>query len=159
LNASSIVMVDDEPTTLDILAMYLKAEGYQNLVKVGDATRALETIRQKRADLVLLDIAMPGLSGLEILRIMREDSDLRSVPVVIFTSATDAETKREALELGADEFLAKPFDPSELSLRVRNTLTSSRGRKQEGKREEPGQLPCELQAVAERIVQTDGENE
>ena len=122
LKASKIVVVDDEPTTLEMIEMFLSAEGYENVVTVSDSTRALETIYQERAGLVLLDLSMPELDGLEILRILRDDSDLRSVPVVVFSSTTDPATKLQALELGAAEFLAKPVDPSELALRVRNTL-------------------------------------
>jgi len=123
LKASKIVVVDDEPTTLDMLEMFLQAEGYENIVLVNDSTRALETIFEERADLVLLDLMMPDIGGLEILRIMAEDGDLRSIPVVVFSSTSDHDVKLQALELGAAEFLAKPVDPSELALRVRNSLT------------------------------------
>ena len=84
----------------------------------------------ERPDLVLLDLMMPEIGGLEILRALRADEALASTPVIILTSATDPETKLAALELGASEFLAKPVDPSELALRLRNTLASKayRGR-------------------------------
>jgi diguanylate cyclase (GGDEF)-like protein len=75
-------------------------------------------------DVVLLDLMMPEVGGLDILRAMREDDELRRIPVVILTSSTDADTKLQALELGANDFLAKPVDPSELALRLQNTLAA-----------------------------------
>lgn len=114
--------MDDEPTTLEMIEMFLDAEGYENVVTVSDATRALQTISEAAADLVLLDLMMPGLGGIEILRLLRDDSRLSRIPVIAFSSTSDREKKLEALELGAAEFLAKPVDASELSLRVRNTL-------------------------------------
>jgi CheY-like chemotaxis protein len=123
LKTSTIVMVDDEPTTLDVVGMFLEDEGYENLVKVDDSTQALETIFEKRADLVLLDLGMPGIGGLEILRLMRADDDLAQIPVIILSSTSSSEAKLEALERGAADFLAKPVDPSELYTRVRNVLT------------------------------------
>jgi CheY-like chemotaxis protein len=122
LKQATIVVVDDEPTTLDMIEMFLQAEGYENVVTVSESTQALDTIYTKRADLVLLDLMMPEIGGLEILRTLREHSELGSIPVVVFSSTSDREVKLEALELGATEFLAKPVDPSELALRVRNTL-------------------------------------
>ena len=122
LKQATIVVVDDEPTTLDMIEMFLQAEGYENVVTVSESTQALDTIYTKRADLVLLDLMMPEIGGLEILRILREHSELGSIPVVVFSSTSDREVKLSALELGATEFLAKPVDPSELALRVRNTL-------------------------------------
>ncbi len=120
--SAKILMVDDEPTTLEILEMFLQAEGYENLIQLSDSTRALETVAEERPDLVLLDVMMPEIGGLEILRALRADEALASTPVIILTSATDPETKLAALELGATEFLAKPVDASELALRLRNTL-------------------------------------
>ncbi len=120
--SAKILMVDDEPTTLEILEIFLQAEGYENLIQLNDSTRALETVAEERPDLVLLDVMMPEIGGLEILRALRADEALASTPVIILTSATDPETKLAALELGATEFLAKPVDPSELALRLRNTL-------------------------------------
>ena len=120
LKTSKIVVVDDEPTTLDMLEMFLETEGYENVVTLSDSTRALDTIFSERADLVLLDLMMPEVDGLEILKAMSEDRKLRRIPVVVFSSSSDRDLKLQALELGAAEFLAQPVDPSELALRVRN---------------------------------------
>jgi len=124
LKGSTIMMVDDEPTTLDVLEMFLQGEGYEHFVTTSDSTRALELLRAEKPDVLLLDLMMPEVSGLDILRQVRSDRELRRIPVLILTSSSEAQTKLQALELGATDFLAKPVDPSELALRLRNTLAA-----------------------------------
>ena len=120
--SSLIMMVDDEPTTLDVLKMFLQGEGYENFVATTDSREALDLLKAENPDVVLMDLMMPHVNGLEILRSIRDDASLKHIPVLILTSSTDAETKLQALELGATDFLGKPVDPSELALRLRNTL-------------------------------------
>jgi diguanylate cyclase (GGDEF)-like protein len=122
--SSTIMIVDDEPTTIDILEMFLQGEGYEDFVTTTDSRQALDLLRQKRPDVLLLDLMMPHVDGLEILTVIRADELLKHTPVIILTSTTDAETKIQALELGATDILAKPVDPSELALRMRNTLAA-----------------------------------
>ncbi len=117
-----IAIVDDEVWTIAVVKKYLQDAGFQNCVEINDSTQALETIHREQPDLVLLDIQMPHVSGLEILQTLRIDTPARSIPVLIFTSASDTDTKVSALELGATDFLQKPVDASELLARVRNTL-------------------------------------
>lgn len=124
LKGSVIMMVDDEPTTLDVLELFLQGEGYVKLVKTTDSTHALERVRSEKPDVLLLDLMMPHVSGLDLLTAIRGDEDLERLPVIILTSSTESETKLRALELGATDFLAKPVDPSELALRLRNTLAA-----------------------------------
>lgn len=127
--ASTIMMVDDEPTTLDVLEMFLEAAGYENLVSLTDSRQVLEMLALRRPDVLVLNLIMPGVDGFDILRAMRADPALASIPVIVLTSSTDPEMKRNALELGAADFLAKPVDPSELALRLRNTLAASAHRR------------------------------
>jgi CheY-like chemotaxis protein len=124
LRSSTIVMVDDEPTTIEVLEMFLQSEGYGKIVAITDSRRTLDLLAERRPDVLLLNLMMPNVSGFEILRSMRKDEVLRRIPVIVLTSSTDAETKRAALELGASDFLGKPVDPSELTLRLRNTLAA-----------------------------------
>lgn len=124
LKRSTIMMVDDEPTTLEVLELFLRGEGYENFVVTSDSTGALELLRREKPDVLISDLIMPGVTGLELLGAIRRDPELRHVPVLILTSSTEAETKLRALELGATDFLAKPVDPSELALRLRNTLAA-----------------------------------
>ena len=122
LNDVTIMMVDDEPMMTDVIQTYLEEAGYRRFVSINDPLLALQTARKHRPGLLLLDLMMPGLSGFDILAQLRSDEQLRYIPVIILTAASNTTTKLKALELGATEFLAKPVDPSELILRVRNTL-------------------------------------
>lgn len=124
VNAAVIMMVDDEPTTIEVLEAFLEGEGYANFVTTNDPRDALPLAESHRPDVLLLDLNMPNMSGLEVLTLIRNDEALRHTPVIILTSSSEEETKLEALELGASEFLSKPVDPSELALRLRNTLAT-----------------------------------
>ncbi len=129
IQSSTIMMVDDEPTTLDVLEILLRGEGYANFVSTTEPGRALDLIAERRPDVLLLNLMMPEVGGLEILSGMRADEALKDIPVIILTASTDSETKLRALELGANDFLAKPVDPSELALRLRNILVIEAYRK------------------------------
>jgi diguanylate cyclase (GGDEF)-like protein len=117
-----VMMVDDEPINLEVTQIYLEDAGYSRFVSTDDPTRTLELLEIDRPDVLLLDLMMPGMSGFDILREMQEKNILKDVPAIVLTSSHDSGTKLKALELGATDFLSKPVDPSELTLRVRNTL-------------------------------------
>lgn len=121
---ANVMVVDDESFNIDLVQAYLEDEGFGNFVTTTDATAALDMVRSHRPDIVLLDVKMPEVNGLEILKSMRGDRELRMIPALILTASTAPETKLEALRLGASDFLAKPVDPSELVLRVRNVLSA-----------------------------------
>jgi diguanylate cyclase (GGDEF)-like protein len=123
-SAATIMLVDDEPTTLEVLEMLLQAGGFENIISTGDSREALGLVQRHRPDALLVDVMMPHVGGLEILEAIRSDPTIRHTPVITLTSSTEAETKLQALELGATDFLAKPVDPSELALRLRNTLAA-----------------------------------
>ena len=122
LSHSKVMMIDDDPITLEAIQAFLSESGYLRIVTLSQPALALQKIREERPDVVLLDLLMPGVSGFDILQVMSSDAELRYVPVIMLTAAISAETKLRALELGATDFLAKPVDPSELTLRLRNTL-------------------------------------
>ncbi len=122
LEDAVIMIVDDEPINIKAVRKYLEGFGYKRFVATTDSSQALDMIRRERPDVVLLDIMMPHVNGLELLRMMRNDPGLQYLPVIILTAYCDAQTKRQALETGATDFLAKPVDPSELAPRVRNAL-------------------------------------
>ena len=116
--ARTILVVDDEPTLRETLAEALEADGYA-VVQAGDGRAALEQFRSHTPDLVLLDLMLPELSGLEVARQIRAES---SVPIVMLT-ARDAELdKVVGLEMGADDYITKPFSLRELTARVRAVL-------------------------------------
>ncbi|HEX3656532.1 MAG TPA: HD domain-containing phosphohydrolase [Pirellulales bacterium] len=120
----TIMVLDDEPFNCLMVRKHLRDARYKSIVTLSDASAALDAIRQQRPALLLLDIVMPQITGLEILRLLRTDPGTRHLPVLILTASTEAETRRSALELGATDFLAKPVDPLELVPRVRNALTT-----------------------------------
>lgn len=107
-----------------VLELHLTAEGYERFVLVSDSTTAMGVLKREKPDVLLLDLNMPEVSGLEILQQIRADAQLNQLPVIVLTSSTSSETKVQALELGATDFLAKPVDAGELALRMRNTLVS-----------------------------------
>lgn len=119
---AKIAVVDDEEMNIEVVQGYLEQEGYKNFYRTTDATQALPLISTTSPDVVLLDVMMPEISGLEILQVMRADPKMCHIPVIVLTACTGAETKLQALQLGSSDFLAKPVDASELLLRLRNVL-------------------------------------
>ena len=118
-----ILMVDDEQANLDLLRRILEPVGFKNLEGTVDPFQVLPLCRQRQPDLVLLDIAMPGKNGFEVLAEIREQMEEEEyLPVLVLTSDHSPETKRRSLSAGAQDFLTKPLSPAEVRLRVRNLL-------------------------------------
>jgi len=124
LKTSSIMLVDDEPVMLEIVQALLEEEGYRNFVAVENSTQAVATLIETNPDLLLLDLDMPQVDGFQILQAVRELDDFIHLPIIMMTASEQPADKLKALELGATDFLSKPVDPSELALRVRNTLSA-----------------------------------
>lgn len=117
-----IMIVDDESLNVMVFRQHLIEAGYTRIITTCDSTQALSMVRTESPDVVLLDINMPNVSGLDILRVMGLDPSLQHIPVLVLTAATDPEIRTAALDLGASDFLNKPVDPSELLPRVRNAV-------------------------------------
>jgi two-component system response regulator MtrA len=113
--ARTILVVDDEPTLRETLVDALKADGFR-VVAAADGRQALATFRAEQPDLVLLDLMLPELSGIEVCRIIRQES---GVPIVMLTAKDSELDKVVGLELGADDYVTKPFSLRELSARIR----------------------------------------
>lgn len=113
-----ILVVDDEPRMIGFIRMNLELEGYQ-VIEAHDGLQALEAVRTQLPDAILLDVMMPELDGFETLRMLREFS---TVPVVMLTAKGEEDDKVFGLELGADDYVTKPFGPRELSSRVKAVL-------------------------------------
>ena len=124
LQSARVMMVDDEPSTLDVLCSFLQEAGYRSLIPTSEPRKALELLAGERPDVVLLDLVMPEVSGFDIIQAMRTEAGLDHIPIIVLTSYTSADMKIRALELGATDFLAKPVDSSELILRLKNTLAA-----------------------------------
>lgn len=122
IKAAKIMVVDDDEATILTIQYHLKKEGYERFIATTRPREAFEMIRREEPDIVLLDIHMPEISGLDILRAKALDSTLDHIPVIVLTATTDPGTKRLALDLGATDFLAKPVDPNDLTPRIRNAL-------------------------------------
>ena len=121
---ATIFMVDDEPITMEVVRTFLEEAGYHNFVLIDESAEAMALLEKQRPDLLLLDLVMPEVSGFDILKAVRAHPKLKHLPIIILTSSSDHQDKLAALDLGATDFLAKPVDPSELQLRVRNTLAA-----------------------------------
>jgi two-component system alkaline phosphatase synthesis response regulator PhoP len=117
-----VLIVDDEPTIVNTVRVYLEAEGYI-VYTARDGLGALKAERSYHPDLVILDIMMPGIDGIEVLRRIRQESD---VYVLMLTSRIDETDKVIGLSMGADDYLAKPFSPRELAARVKAILRRGR---------------------------------
>lgn len=118
---SSILVVDDETAIQELLRFNLEREGY-TVTCAGDGDEALSLLNQKSFDLVILDLMLPGTDGLEVCRKMRLDPSLSPVPIIMLTAKAEEIDKVLGLELGADDYLAKPFGIRELLARVKARL-------------------------------------
>jgi two-component system, OmpR family, alkaline phosphatase synthesis response regulator PhoP len=114
----TVLVVDDEPRIATIAADYLRHAGYLVLI-ASDGTEALETARSKRPDLIVLDLGLPRLSGLDVARTLRAET---AVPIVMLTARVEESDRLLGLELGADDYITKPFSPRELVARVKAVL-------------------------------------
>ncbi len=118
-----ILVVDDEPKIVKQARDYLEKSGYR-VVTAGDGTTAMAVARHERPDLVVLDLNLPGLDGLDVCRALRRESD---VPIIMLTARVEETDRLIGLELGADDYITKPFSPRELVARVRAVLRRVQG--------------------------------
>lgn len=116
-----VLLVDDEPAIRKVIERMLEAEGYE-VLHAGDGAEALELAWREPVDTIVLDMRMPGMSGLEVCRQLRADPRTEHTPVVFVTDMADRQFRRDALHAGATDFLAKPFDEIELLARLRNSV-------------------------------------
>jgi len=115
---ATVLVVDDEPIVREVVARYLERDGHTTL-EAGDGHRARALLEQQSPDLVVLDIMLPGIDGLELCRWIRSRSEL---PVILLTARGEEADRIVGLELGADDYVTKPFSPRELAARVRTVL-------------------------------------
>jgi two-component system alkaline phosphatase synthesis response regulator PhoP len=113
-----VLVVDDDIKTAELVKLYLNRDGYR-VITASDGNEALRLARENHPDLIVLDLMLPGISGLEVCRILRDESD---VPIIMLTALTTDEDRLKGLELGADDYVTKPFSPRELAARVRAVL-------------------------------------
>lgn len=119
----SILIVDDEVSNTRLISKFLNNLGYHQCIGLNDSRDAVELIRQNPPDLLILDVMMPHVSGIEILQQLRADPKTCHLPILVQTASVDRDTRLLVLESGATDFLSKPIDASELAPRVRNAIT------------------------------------
>src|SRR4030042_151359 len=121
---SVILVVDDQPQNIELLEAYLVPQGYE-IIKAASGEEALEKLVHNQIDLILLDVMMPKMSGIEVLEKLRADEKTKAIPVVMVTVLKETKDKVRALEAGCDDFISKPFDKVELLARVKSILKIS----------------------------------
>jgi two-component system phosphate regulon response regulator PhoB len=117
-----ILVVDDEPDALEVIGFKLKEAGYIPLT-AADGQKAVELVREERPALVVLDLMLPKIDGLEVCKILRRDPATAGIPIIMLTARAAEMDRIVGLELGADDYVTKPFSPRELVLRIKKVLT------------------------------------
>jgi DNA-binding response OmpR family regulator len=118
-----ILIVDDDPDAREILSRLLTGEGYECLTAEG-GEQCLEVARSEPVDVILLDVMMPGMDGIQVCDQLRADANLRSIPVILLTARDDISTRAQGMERGVSEYLTKPVNKRELFTRVQSQLHS-----------------------------------
>ncbi len=133
---ATIMVVEDEQDLQDLLHYNLEREGY-NVAAATRGEEALKSIRKKRPDMVLLDLMLPGIDGLEVCRALRSDEATRDLPIVMLTAKGEEADVVTGLELGADDYITKPFSPRVLIARIKAVLRRRGGTDGTGEEDEP----------------------
>ncbi|MCE3282463.1 MAG: response regulator [Chitinophagaceae bacterium] len=120
-----ILIAEDEPLILQTIELKLKKEGYEVIACV-DGLDALQKIDSEKPDLIITDIMMPYMSGLEVIRKVKQDIHSKNIPVIVLSTMGQENIVEEAFELGADDYLKKPFSLSELSIRIKKIARQSK---------------------------------
>jgi phosphate regulon transcriptional regulator PhoB len=123
-----ILVVDDEPDIVALVSYNLKKEGF-GVVAVHEGGEALDIVKKKDFDLIILDLMLPGIHGMEVCRLLRSHQRTRDIPIIMLTAKGDEADRVRGLETGADDYIAKPFSPRELIARVKAVLRRSGERK------------------------------
>jgi two-component system, OmpR family, alkaline phosphatase synthesis response regulator PhoP len=121
--SKKVLVIDDEPKIVEICKDYLKAGGYE-VITASDGAQGLTKARLQKPDLIVLDLMLPGMNGLDICRSLRQESN---VPIIMLTARIEETDRLIGLELGADDYITKPFSPRELVARVRTVLRRASG--------------------------------
>ena len=121
MSKQTILVVDDERDILDLIEYNLKIEGF-NVLKAENGQEGITKAKGGRPDLILLDIMMPKMDGIEAVEVMRRDKDLKKTPIIFLTAKSDERTEIECLNKGGDDYITKPFSLSELNARIKAVL-------------------------------------
>jgi two-component system alkaline phosphatase synthesis response regulator PhoP len=138
-----ILVVDDDREIVRLVCAYLESSGYEVLVAY-DGETALHILRREQPDLMLLDLMLPGRDGMDVTRVVRGDVGLAAMPIIMLTARVEDHDKIVGLELGADDYVTKPFNPGEVVARVRAVLRRVQGETVPPKRIRVGELIIDL---------------
>jgi len=123
LKDARILIIDDTLANIEVLENLLMMKGFTNVKSISDSTQAILTIRDFKPELILLDLMMPQVSGFDIMDILKKETDTFSLMrILVLTADITSESKKKALSGGASDFLTKPFDLTEVDLRIKNLL-------------------------------------
>ena len=122
MDKKKILIIDDEPDILKLTSLRLRKLGYDVLTAV-DGEKGFESIRDKKPDLVLLDLMLPVASGADVCRRVKKDEQLKNIPIILFAAGSNTIVAERAETLGAEDYIVKPFDPEELINKVECILT------------------------------------
>lgn len=147
---NKILIVDDAIDTVELLRKRFQAEGYDT-VEAYNGEEGLQKVSEYNPDLVVLDIMMPKIDGYEVCQRLKADENTKYIPVLMLTAKGDVEHKVKGLDIGADDYLSKPFDYKELSARVRSLLTSKAAHEKKIEEEKSGALEQMMDQVAHEI--------
>ncbi len=120
-----IMVVDDEPYIARVIKFKLEQEGYA-VISANDGVTGLDRIRQEKPDLVLLDVMMPGLTGYEVCQQVKADADLQGIPVVFLTAKGQERDREQGLNMGASDYITKPFSPNRLLELVKSIIGNAK---------------------------------
>jgi DNA-binding response OmpR family regulator len=116
-----ILVVDDEPDVASLLTLLLKAQGYE-VISAGDGQEALEKARKEKPDLILLDIMLPKMDGYRVARVLKFDENYSHIPIIMLTAKIQEKDRKTGLEMGADDYVTKPFDTVAILEKVKGFL-------------------------------------
>ena len=121
MGMKKILVVDDEPDIVELVTYNLRKEGF-DVSSAFDGSEALAKIRKEKFDFVILDLMLPGIQGMEICRVMRSDPHTKNIPIIMLTAKGEEIDKILGLEMGADDYMTKPFSPRELLARIKTVM-------------------------------------
>ncbi|HHW02974.1 MAG TPA: response regulator transcription factor [Thermoanaerobacterales bacterium] len=155
MSKEKILIVDDEPHILELVRFNLEASGFK-VIEALDGQKAIELAQTENPDLILLDLMLPGIDGLEVCRILRQQKATREIPIIMLTAKSEEIDKVLGLEIGADDYITKPFSPRELTARVKAVLRRSVGSEKNENNIKVGNLVID---VEKHEVLVDGEKQ
>lgn len=148
--SARILVVDDDRQIVRLLQSYLQQDGF-SVLTAYDGDEALHRLRSERPDCLILDLMLPGMDGWEITRIVRGDSSLAATPILMLTARVEDEDKIEGIEIGADDYVTKPFNPREVIVRVKALLRRSQGAMQSPKVLQIANLRIDLDSLVAAV--------